>query len=107
MTNTEVRVRHPAPSESSTRGDRASHTNIQPLAGLSAPKDMEIGNDIVPLEAREMILSVSQLATVMGYSEGHLRRLLRLNKVEGVKVGTLWLSTESAAQKYLRANGKG
>lgn len=66
---------------------------------MSEPMYIKIGNP-VPLADREEVMTVSKLSSKCGYSEGHLRRLLRLNKIEGDKIGTFWLTTYSTVKKY-------
>lgn len=47
-----------------------------------------------------MYALVSTVAANSPYSETHLRTLLRDGKVEGMKVGSLWLANSRAVRAY-------
>jgi len=49
-------------------------------------------------------MSVQAAAEYTGYSEGHIRYLLREGKVEGRKLGRDWFTTEEALREYLATN---
>jgi len=46
-------------------------------------------------------ISVQVAASYSGYSLQYLRRLLRNSKVEGIKIGQLWLVDKGALDIYL------
>ena len=46
-------------------------------------------------------ISVQVAASYSGYSTQYLRRLLRNGKVEGVKIGQLWLVEKGALDFYI------
>ena len=47
-------------------------------------------------------MSVQMAAEYSGYSLQYLRRLLRSGRVEGVKIGQLWLIDKGALEAYLQ-----
>lgn len=49
---------------------------------------------------------VSSVAAKSPYSETHLRTLLREGKVEGMKVGSLWLANRTAVREYEERQAK-
>jgi excisionase family DNA binding protein len=46
-------------------------------------------------------ISVQAAAELSGYSLQYLRRLLRCGKLEGIKIGQVWLIDKSAFEDYL------
>ncbi|MCP4140126.1 MAG: hypothetical protein GY755_07525 [Chloroflexi bacterium] len=46
-------------------------------------------------------ISVQVAASYSGYSLQYLRRLLRASKVEGIKIGQLWLVDKGALDIYI------
>ncbi len=50
--------------------------------------------------AEDIFDTVRVIANQCGYSAGHLRKLLSLEKVDGVKVGDMWLTTIRAVKEY-------
>jgi excisionase family DNA binding protein len=46
-------------------------------------------------------ISVQVAASYSGYSLQYLRRLLRTSKLEGVKIGQLWLVEKGALDLYI------
>jgi excisionase family DNA binding protein len=46
-------------------------------------------------------ISVQAAAELSGYSLQYLRRLLRCGKLEGLKIGQVWLIDKSAFEDYL------
>lgn len=46
-------------------------------------------------------ISVKAAAEISGYSLQYLRRLLRIGKLEGFKIGQVWLLDKSAFESYL------
>ena len=46
-------------------------------------------------------ISVKQASELSGYSERHLRYLIHDDKVEKVKVGSMWFITESSLREYM------
>ena len=46
-------------------------------------------------------ISVREASELTGYSEGHIRYLLGLGKVEGRKFGRDWFTTKQALRKYV------
>jgi excisionase family DNA binding protein len=47
-------------------------------------------------------ISVQVAGKYSGYSLQYLRRLLRNDRLEGIKIGQLWLIDKSALDAYLR-----
>jgi excisionase family DNA binding protein len=48
-------------------------------------------------------LSVKQASELSGYSERHLRYLIHDNKLERVKVGSMWFIAETSLLDYMAA----
>ena len=46
-------------------------------------------------------ISVKTAATLSGYSMQYIRRLLRLNRIAGLKVGQVWLIEIESLKEYL------
>ena len=46
-------------------------------------------------------ISVKAAATYSGYSQQYLRRLLRMGKLAGVKLGQVWLIEMASFEAYL------
>ena len=46
-------------------------------------------------------ISVKSAETISGYSNQYLRRLLRSGKLQGVKIGQMWLIELQALESYL------
>ena len=46
-------------------------------------------------------ISVKTAAAMSGYSLQYLRRLLRCDKLTGLKIGQVWLIEKSAFEEYL------
>jgi len=46
-------------------------------------------------------ISVQTAASYSGYSTQYLRRLLRIGKLEGTKIGQLWLVEKGAFDHYI------
>ena len=46
-------------------------------------------------------ITVKTAETISGYSNQYLRRLLRLNKLQGVKIGQMWLIEMQSIESYL------
>jgi excisionase family DNA binding protein len=46
-------------------------------------------------------ISVQVAASYSGYSLQYLRRLLRTSKIEGIKIGQLWLVDKGALDIYI------
>ncbi|NOR83388.1 MAG: helix-turn-helix domain-containing protein [Ardenticatenales bacterium] len=67
--------------------------------GFCVPQDRLTG---VVLEKH---LSVAAAAEHVGYNEQYLRRLLRAGRLEGTKVGQVWLIRLSSLEEHLR-NGQ-
>ena len=49
----------------------------------------------------DQLLSTQEAAEHSGLSDVHLRRLVRLGKVAGVRLGRLWFTTAEAVDAYL------
>ena len=47
-------------------------------------------------------ISVQAAASYSGYSTQYLRRLLRNGKVDGIKIGQLWLVDKGALDIYIK-----
>ena len=56
---------------------------------------------ISPLIVVNNHISVQVAAEVSGYSLQYLRRLLRCDKLAGLKIGQVWLIEKSAFEEYL------
>jgi excisionase family DNA binding protein len=56
--------------------------------------------DVFPLVVTNHI-SVQAAAEVSGYSLQYLRRLLRSGKLEGLKIGQIWLIKMESLENYL------
>ena len=46
-------------------------------------------------------ISVTEASDISGLTPGYIRRLLRQGRIEGVRVGRDWLTTEEAVRDYL------
>jgi excisionase family DNA binding protein len=51
-------------------------------------------------------ISVKEAAEYTGYTEGHVRYLLREGTLDGRRFGRDWFTTVKALQKYLATNPK-
>ncbi len=60
--------------------------------------------NVIPLVLNNHI-SVKAAAAFSGYSPQYLRRLLRLGKVAGLKLGQLWLIELESLETYLAQAG--
>ena len=49
----------------------------------------------------DQLLSTQEAAEQSGLSDVHLRRLVRMGKVAGVRLGRLWFTTAEAVDAYL------
>jgi excisionase family DNA binding protein len=58
-------------------------------------------NQAVPPQVLDNHISVQVAALYSGYSLQYLRRLLRNSKIEGIKIGQLWLVEKSALEIYI------
>jgi len=58
-------------------------------------------NQAVPPQVLNNHISVQVAASYCGYSTQYLRRLLRNSKVEGIKIGQLWLVDKGALDIYI------
>ena len=47
-------------------------------------------------------ISVQVAASYSGYSLQYLRRLLRASKIEGIKIGQLWLVDKDSLDSYIQ-----
>jgi excisionase family DNA binding protein len=59
-----------------------------------------INQEISP-QVLNNLISVQVAASYSGYSTQYLRRLLRNGKVEGIKIGQMWLVDMDALDFYL------
>ena len=50
----------------------------------------------------EKHLSVKAAAETFGYNEQHLRRLLRAGRLEGTRIGQVWLIKLTSLEAHLR-----
>ncbi len=48
------------------------------------------------------LISVSEASKLSGLTTSYIRRLLRDDRIEGVKIGQNWLTTEEAIREYLK-----
>ena len=51
-------------------------------------------------------ISVKEAADYTGYTEGHIRYLLREGKLEGRRFGRDWFTTAQALREYLASSPK-
>ena len=58
-------------------------------------------NQAIPPQVLNNHISVQGAASYSGYSLQYLRRLLRNGKVEGTKIGQLWLVNKGAFDVYI------
>ena len=55
-----------------------------------------------PLEEfTSALISVTEASEISGLTTSYIRRLLRQGRIEGVKIGRNWLTTEGAIRDYL------
>ena len=59
-------------------------------------------NQAVSTQVLNNHISVQVAALYSGYSLQYLRRLLRSSKLEGIKIGQMWLIDKDALDVYLR-----
>jgi hypothetical protein len=52
------------------------------------------------------LITVSEAATLTGYSIQHIARLLRQRKIAGRKFGPAWMTTVEAVDVYRRSDPK-
>ena len=64
--------------------------------GFSFPQD-RMGEIVL-----ERHLSVKAAAETFGYNEQYLRRLLRAGRLQGVKIGQVWLIRLNSLEAHLR-----
>jgi hypothetical protein len=55
-----------------------------------------------PGVALERHLSVRAAAETFGYNERYLRRLLQVGRLEGIKIGQVWLTKLESLEAHLR-----
>jgi excisionase family DNA binding protein len=65
--------------------------------------------EILPTQAQtgvltEKMITVEAAARVSGYNLQYLRRLLRTGKLQGVKIGQVWLIKIRSLENYLSKN---
>ena len=58
-------------------------------------------NQAIPPQVLNNHISVQVAASYSGYSTQYLRRLLRNGKIEGTKIGQLWLVEKGALDVYI------
>ena len=58
-------------------------------------------NQAIPPQVLNNHISVQVAASYSGYSTQYLRRLLRNGKVDGIKIGQLWLVEKGALDIYI------
>lgn len=63
--------------------------------------DEATGQDSLEDLASQLI-SVTEAAEISGFTTGYVRRLLSEGKVEGVKIGRNWVTTEEAIREYMK-----
>ena len=47
------------------------------------------------------LISVTEASEISGFTPAYIRRLIRQNRIEGVRIGRNWLTTRRAIQEYL------
>ncbi len=62
---------------------------------------MILFNQAVPPQVLKNHISVQVASAYSGYSTQYLRRLLRKDKLEGTKIGQLWLVDKGALDIYI------
>ena len=50
----------------------------------------------------DKVITVKAAAEATGYSVQYLRRLLRAGKLDGIKIGQVWLINTASLEAYLR-----
>ena len=56
----------------------------------------------------EELISLEKAAKLSGLTQGHLRLLIRLGDIWGIKIGRNWVTTEKAVREYqVRARPRG
>lgn len=58
-------------------------------------------SDVVPLNVLNNCVSVKAAANYSGYSLQYLRRLLRIGKLDGLKIGQVRLINKAAFETFL------
>ena len=66
---------------------------------------MILSNPLIPLVVVNNHISVKAASMFSGYSPQYLRRLLRLGKLAGLKLGQLWLIEMESLEVYLAQAG--
>ena len=64
--------------------------------------DYLLPHDSLAGAALEKRLSVKAAAEAFGYNEQYLRRLLRAGRLEGTRIGQVWLIRLASLQAHLR-----
>jgi hypothetical protein len=54
--------------------------------------------------AKQEYITLVEACKISGYSTSHLRHLLRIGKLEGIKLGRDWLTTVEGIEKYKATN---
>jgi len=62
---------------------------------------MILFNQAIPPQVLNNHISVQVASSYSGYSSQYLRRLLRNGKIEGAKIGQLWLVEKGALDVYI------
>jgi excisionase family DNA binding protein len=64
-----------------------------------ASNEIEERSSLEDLTSR--LISVTEASQISGLTTSFIRRLLREGRIEGVKIGRNWLTTEEAIQDYM------
>ncbi len=59
------------------------------------------GESSVKQPGLDELITIDKAAQIAGFSEGHVRLLLRHRELWGVKLGRTWLTTAVAVRDYL------
>ena len=72
-----------------------------PEVASSSPAPLLYRNQVVLPQVLNNLMSIQMAATYSGYSLQYLRRLLRSSRLEGVKLGQMWLVDKGALDIYI------
>jgi excisionase family DNA binding protein len=64
------------------------------------PEQTTNGESLEDLTSK--LISVTRASEISGLTTSYIRRLLREGRIEGVKIGRNWLTTEETIREYLK-----
>jgi excisionase family DNA binding protein len=53
-------------------------------------------------ELTSKFIAVAEASEISGFTTGYIRKLLRRGRIEGLRIGRDWVTTEEAIREYLR-----